>query len=65
MEGNQTPLDLEVQTAVREIIALRKLTLKTGTITLRTQNHVLQKLSPDALAKVAVILAALEEGGGR
>jgi hypothetical protein len=65
MEGNKTPLDLEVQIAVREIVALRNLTKKTGTITLRTQNHILQKLSPEALAKVAVILEQLEEGGSR
>jgi hypothetical protein len=63
MEGNQTPLDLEVQTAVRETLALRWLTARTGTITHRTQNHILQKLSPEALARVAVILAEMEEAG--
>lgn len=62
MEGNQTPLDIEVQTAVREIVALRNLTKKTGTVTVRTQNHVFQRLSPEALARVAVIVEQLEEG---
>jgi hypothetical protein len=63
--GNQTPLHQEVQKAVRELVALRNLTKQTGTVTLRTQNSILQKLSPGALTRVAVILAELEEGGAK
>jgi len=63
--GNQTPLYQEVQKAVRELVALRNLTKQTGTVTLRTQNGILQKLSPAALTRVAVILAELEEGGAK
>ena len=63
--GNQTPLDQEVQKAVRELVALRNLTKQTGTVTLRTQNGILQKLTPEALTRVAVILAEFEKGGSR
>jgi hypothetical protein len=62
--ANQSPLNIEVTKAVREIVALRNLTKKTGTVTNKTQNGILQKLSQDALTRVAVILE-LEEKEAR
>jgi hypothetical protein len=47
---------MDAQEAVARIIALRKLTEATGTITTRVQNRILQSLSDDVLAEVAVAL---------
>lgn len=53
--------DATVQRAVKQVLALRKLTKDTGTITTRSQNKVLQALTPEHLAVVAEVL----ESGGR
>lgn len=57
-----SPIDTEVNVAVREILALRALTKNTGNHTTYAQNIVLRKLSPVALTRVAVILAEMEVG---
>lgn len=64
MDNNQTPLNDEVAVAIEEILALRHLTSQTGTVTYRTQNQIFQRLSPKALAKVAVELKRLEDEKG-
>ena len=56
-----TPSDA-AQKAIRQILALRQLTHETGTRTTRTQNAILQSLSPQVLAEVAEILAAFKGG---
>ena len=58
--SNETPVDIEVREAVREILALRALTKSTGNHTTYAQNVIIRKLSPLALTRVAVILAELE-----
>lgn len=70
MGNEKTPLLTAVfsdaaQNAARKILALRKLTRETGTRTTRTQNSILQTLSPEVLAEVAVILAGLGQGGAQ
>lgn len=57
----ETPTDIEVKEALRQIMALRALTASTGTITTFTQNKVLRGLSSEALTRVAVILSELEK----
>ena len=57
-----TTLSPAAQKALRQILALRQLTRETGTRTTRTQNSILQALSPQALAEVAEVLAGLEGG---
>jgi len=51
----------QVQTAVREVLALRELTRTTQMQTSRSQGYILKKLSPPVLARVAVILAEFEK----
>ena len=57
----------QVQTAVREVLALRELTRTTQMQTSRSQGYILKKLSPPVLARVAVILAEFEKNqrGGK
>jgi hypothetical protein len=57
----ETPTDIEVKEALRQVLALRALTASTGTITTFTQNKLLRGLSPDALTRVAVILREMEK----
>lgn len=61
----ETPIDIEVKEALRQVLALRALTSSTGTVTTYTQNKVLRGLSPEALTRVAVILNELDKGGAR
>jgi hypothetical protein len=61
-EVELSPVDTEVNVAVREILALRTLTKNTGNHTTYAQNIILRKLSPVALTRVAVILAEKEVG---
>lgn len=63
--SKETPFDIEVQEAVREILALRALTKSTGNHTTYAQNVIIRKLSPTVLTRVAVILAELESGGNQ
>jgi hypothetical protein len=58
-----TPAEIaeQVQTAVREVLALRELTRTTQMQTSRSQGYILKKLSPPVLARVAVILAEFEK----
>jgi hypothetical protein len=58
--SNETPVDIEVREAVREILALRAPTKSTGNHTTYAQNVIIRKLSPSVLTRVAVILAELE-----
>ena len=60
----ETPDDIEVREAVEGILALRKLGRDSHMSTNKSQTHILQKLAPDALRRVAVILAAFEKTGG-
>ena len=60
----ETPEDIEVREAVEGILALRKLGRDSHMSTNKSQTHILQKLAPDALRRVAVILAAFEKTGG-
>lgn len=46
-----------VQTAVRKVIALRKLSRETRTITSRAQSMVLRELSETELAEAALLLS--------
>lgn len=46
-----------IQAAVLKVIALRKLTLETGTITRRAQGKILQALTDEELAVAAEILS--------
>jgi len=55
MSTTQTLSPVQEQ-AVKAILALSKLTDQTGTKTTRTQNQILQNLSPVDLAAVAVAL---------
>ena len=57
-----SPTDIEVQEALRQVLALRALTTATGTVTTYSQNKVLRALPPEVLTRVAVILNELEEG---
>jgi hypothetical protein len=59
--SNPTKQDIEVHEAVRDLMALRKLSAATGTITTRTQNDLLRRLNPEVLVRVARILAQMEE----
>jgi len=61
----ETSVDREVKEALRKVLALRALTVSTGTVTTYTQNKVLRALSPEALTRVAVILTELEKGGAQ
>jgi hypothetical protein len=58
----ETPVDIEVRQAVRELLALRALTKSTGNHTTFAQNAIIRKLSPVALTRVAVILTELDGG---
>lgn len=53
--------DTAVQEAIKDLLALRKLTAATGTRTDRTQNELLRKLDAPVLVRVARILAEIEE----
>lgn len=57
---NNSPIDAQVQKAVREIIALRRLTKDTRFQTSKSQSHILAALSPEVLARVAIVLAEME-----
>lgn len=46
-----------VQTAVREVLALRKLSRETRTITNRAQSKILRSLDEQELTAVALLLA--------
>jgi hypothetical protein len=46
-----------VQTAVREVLALRKLSRETRTITNRAQSKILRSLNEQELTAVALLLA--------
>jgi hypothetical protein len=61
----ETPEDIEVRTSVEGVLALRKLARDSHMSTNKSQTHILQKLGPDALRRVALILATLEEGGAQ
>jgi len=60
----ETPEDIAVREAVEGILALRKLGRDSHMSTNKSQTHILQKLAPDALRRVALILAAFEKTGG-
>jgi hypothetical protein len=60
----ETPEDIEVREAVEAVLALRKLSRDSHMSTNKSQTHILQKLSPDILRRVALILAAFEKTGG-
>ncbi len=53
--------DADVLDIVRKIRALQDVTKTTGTITTRTQSHILRALPEDVLTRVSLILA----GGAR
>jgi hypothetical protein len=59
---NNPPVDVDaqVQKVVREILALRRLTKDTRFQTSKSQSHILASLSPEVLARVAVILSEME-----
>jgi hypothetical protein len=59
------PPSADAEKALRQILALRQLTRETGTRTTKTQNSILQTLSPQVLAEVAEALASPDEGGAR
>jgi hypothetical protein len=52
------------QEAVRNVLALRKLTADSKTQTSRAQGEILQNLSPALLTRVARVLAEMESAGG-
>ena len=52
-----------IQEAVRNVLALRKLTRDSKTQTSRAQGEILQKLPASLLTRVARILAELEDEG--
>jgi len=60
----ETPEDVEVREAVEGVLALRKLGRDSHMSTNKSQTHILQKLAPDVLRRVALILAAFEKTGG-
>jgi hypothetical protein len=60
----ETAEDIEVREAVEGILALRKLGRDSHMSTNKSQTHILQKLAPDVLRRVALILAAFEKTGG-
>jgi hypothetical protein len=55
--------DISVQEAIKDLLALRKLTAATGTRTDRTQNELLRQLDAPVLVRVARILVEMEEAG--
>lgn len=57
-----SPDDTAVHAAVRSVVALRKLAKDSNMQTSRSQTAILKTLSPEVLARVAVILAEMEEG---
>jgi hypothetical protein len=61
----ETPIDIEVKEALRQVLALRALTSSTGTLTTYTQNKVLRALSAEGLTRVAVILNELDKGSAQ
>jgi hypothetical protein len=65
IKPTSTEIDEQVQTAVREVLALRELTRTTQMQTSRSQGYILKQLSPPVLARVAVILAEFEKGGAQ
>jgi hypothetical protein len=58
----ESPLD-QVQEAVRGVLALRKLAKDANMHTNKSQTAILKELSPEALKRVAIILAQMEEAG--
>jgi len=58
-------LDQQVQEAVRGVVALRKLAKDANMHTNKSQTAILKTLSPEALKRVALILAAMEEDGAQ
>jgi hypothetical protein len=50
-----------VQTAVREVLALRKLSRETRTITNRAQSKILRSLNEEELTAAALLLAGENE----
>lgn len=60
----ETPEDIEVREAVEGVLALRKLGHDSHMSTNKSQTHILQKLAPDVLRRVALILAAFEKKDG-
>jgi hypothetical protein len=56
-------LDQQVQDAVRGVFALRKLAKDANMHTNKSQTAILKTLSPEALKRVALILAQMEEAG--
>jgi hypothetical protein len=54
--------EAEVLEIVRKIRALQDLSKSTGTITTRTQSHILRALPEDVLTRVSLVLA---DGGAR
>ncbi len=53
-----------VQNAVMKVLALRRITIETGTITKRTQSKILQALTEEELTAVAEILAKPADASG-
>jgi hypothetical protein len=53
-----------VVAALRNVLALRKLTADSKTQTSRAQGEILQNLSPALLTRVARVLAEMESAGG-
>jgi len=60
----ETSEDIEVREAVEGILALRKLGRDSHMSTNKSQTHILQKLTPDVLRRVALVLAAFEKTDG-
>lgn len=57
--------DRSVQDAVRDVLALRSLAKTTNMRTTHSQTAILKKLTPTALARVAVIIEAFEKGSAQ
>jgi hypothetical protein len=57
--------DASVRDAVRDVLALRALTKSVNMRTTHSQTAVLKALTPSALARVAVILDAVEKGSAQ
>jgi hypothetical protein len=65
LESSNPPLnpeDLAVHSAVKSVMALRKLARDSNMQTNKSQTAILKTLPPEILARVAVILAEMEEG---
>jgi hypothetical protein len=60
---SEKDLDKQVQDAVRGVLALRKLAKDANMHTNKSQTAILKTLSPEALRRVALILAQMEEAG--